>query len=365
MNVPHDRPSGFAALEPSDVLPPDMARSTGAGPIESESPSVPAPGPYSHPEAYDIINAPGTPEEVNGLERLFARVVLGLPRVADARAARGLTWLEPCSGSGRFVRVIASRLAQAAAVRRGGSEKSQKSGGDVRRNRAGRVIGIDLDPGMVAYARGRIEEMGLDGHAAIVRADIRRFTPLTLAKACASHAAVEIDAAFCLHNSIRHMTTERDLFMHLRAVARVLSKRGVYAVGVELTPPEQMMTSESVFVASRAGVRVREVFNYLPPEDPFVAEPMETVMTHLEMSRERSAARGRSAKTRSRTTDDARTNGLIAEWSTTYHLRCWSLEDWLRVVEKAGLREIGVFDSWGVPLNPSYRRYALRVLQRA
>ncbi len=309
------------------------------------------PGPYSHPEAYDIINAPGTPEEVNGLERLFARVVLGLPRVADAKASRSLTWLEPCAGSGRFVRVIASRMAR---------DGAQRASARTKESKPGKVIGIDLDPGMVAYASGRIAQLRLERHAAVVRADIRRFTARSLAKPWKSRTPLPIDAAFCLHNSIRHMTTERDLLAHLRAVAKVLSKRGAYAVGVELTPPEQMMTSESVFVGTRAGVRVREVFNYLPPEDHFAPEPMETVMTHLEMSRERlpSSSRGRKPT-------EPQTAELIAEWSTTYHLRCWSLEDWQRLVQKAGLHESGVFDSWGEPLNPTYRRYALRVLQRA
>lgn len=382
MKVPHDCPLGSLSADGFGVAAAetrfgDAGQESGAASDATESllgAAAAAPGPYSHPEAYDIINAPGTPDEVNGLERLFSRVVLGLPRVADARAARALTWLEPCSGSGRFVRVIASRMAREA-ERRAMTKGRGRGVARVRRLvSTGRVMGIDLDPGMVAYTRERIEQRGLEQHASVVRADIRRFTPRALAKACDVRGAVGIDAAFCLHNSIRHMTSERDLLQHLRAMAKVLSTRGAYAVGVELTPPEQMMTSESVFVGMRAGVRVREVFNYLPPDEPFAPEPMETVMTHLEMSRvgggggasaRAGGGRADSARRRSRRAVQEPPSTLIAEWSTTYHLRCWSLEDWQRIVQKAGLRESGVYDSWGTPLNPLYRRYALRVLQRA
>lgn len=286
---------------------------------------------YSHPEAYDIINAPGTLREVNGFEAIAARHVLRIPGRAGRKATRSLTWLEPCCGSGRYLRLIAGRMGRAAA-----DPKVRKAS-----CRSGRVIGIDLDPGMVAYAQTRLRRSAAGRCATVLQADIRRLPPRFVRTG-------SVDVAFCPHNSVRHLLTERDLLAHLGSIRRAISPRGIYIVGLELTPPEEMLASESVFVGKRGRLNVREVFEYLPPGDTDARRPLETVVTWLEV--EQTGRDGGQAR---------------REIGSTYRLRCWRIEQWRRLVARSRLREIAVVDTRGRVLPIDYSRYALRVLRRA
>ena len=284
---------------------------------------------YSQPEAYDIINSPGTSAEVDGLERIAARFVLGGPR-ADAGgrlATRRLKWMEPCSGSGRYLRLIAARM------KRAGVKSGKRSAGATAR-----LVGVDFDPGMVGYSTARLERRGLAGLVSVVQGDIRRLNARMVGVA-------PVDMAFCLHNSVRHLHTEADLLSHLRSVRRVLSKRGVYAVGLELTPPEQMFMSEAVFTGRRGSLHVREVFSYLPPDDARAEMPLETVHIYLELEK------------RTRAAVDRR------EIGSTYRLRCWSVEAWERLVRRAGMESVSTVDSAGRDMPAGYNRYAIRVLR--
>ena len=80
-----------------------------------------APGLYTDPAVYDILHARGTAAEVDGLERMAARVRSGRARQ---------TWLEPACGTARYLRLAA------------------------RRGR--RTVGFDLSPVMIATPTARI-----------------------------------------------------------------------------------------------------------------------------------------------------------------------------------------------------------------
>lgn len=291
---------------------------------------MPAPSPYDHPDAYDIINTPGTASEVDGLESIAARFVLGQPRSRATAALRALNWLEPCSGTGRFLRLIASRI-----------EASRRPGA-----RPGMIVGIDLDPGMNRYAQGRLLALGLERSAAAIRGDIRAVSPAMLRRA-PGWGRRRVDVAFCPHNSVRHLARPADLVRHFKAVRSVLSPRGIYIVGLELTPVEQMMTSESVFRSRRGSLHAREVFSYIPPDD--ASRPFETVISHMELERVR---KGREPE-------------MLVCNTSRYALRCWTLEEWESLVRRAGLRTVGVVDTWGGAMPFDWRRYALRVLAQA
>lgn len=286
---------------------------------------------YVHPEVYDAINTPGTAAEVSGLQDIASRFVLPeiRSRKAARRAALGLTWLEPACGSGRYLRVLAARMAKAA-----------------DRGTAGRSIGLDREQAMLDFARCRIAK--LTGRAAdlvhLVRCDIRAFGPSRVPTA-------SIDFAFCPHNSLRHLGTADDLLRHLRCIRRTLNPRGVYAVGIELNGPatrtdtgEQpaQFPSEAVYTARRSGKRFRQVFEYLPPPGP--DDPFETVITWAEVER------------------GPMTRPMREEFASTYRLRAWTLREWHAMLDRAGLREIGVVDSHGRPLAEDRLLYAFRVV---
>lgn len=297
---------------------------------------------YSQPEAYDIINSPGTAGEVDGLERMAARFVIGKMGKAgkvgktERVATRGLAWLEPCSGSGRYLRLIGKRM---------------KGMGGKR----GSVVGVDFDPGMVAYAEAQGEKLGLGGCVRVVRGDIRRINERMLrgkGRAAGEKRAgksargdAKIDFAYCLHNSVRHLHAEKDLLAHLRAMRGVMSTRGVYAVGLELTPPEQVFTSEAVFKGRRGGLHVREVFSYMAPESLDGETWLESVHIYLEMESRRGGKVDRH------------------EVNSTYHLRCWSVSKWREIVHLAGMEEVATVDSDGRDMPDGYSRYAIRVLR--
>jgi hypothetical protein len=192
---------------------------------------------------------------------------------------------------------------------------------------------------MLAYAKKRLAMSAAVRHAIVQQADIRRLMPRHV-------PSRSVDVAICPHNSIRHLSSERDLSSHLRSIARMLSTRGIYIIGLELTPTEEMFASESAFIGERGRLSVREVSEYLPPDDPHARRPFETVVTWLEVEE-----LGRDGSLTRR------------EIGSTYRLRCWRIGQWRRLVASAGLEEIAVVDTRGRALPVDYSRYALRVLR--
>ena len=138
---------------------------------------------YDDAMLYDILHAPGTAEEVDGLERIALRFAPGRPERQ--------VWLDPACGTGRYLRVAAGR---------------------------GRsVIGVDLSPAMIEYARRRVP-----GGRLLV-GDMQHLDALL--------RPASVHFAFNMINTIRHLLTDDALALHLRAMARVLVPGGVYAVG--------------------------------------------------------------------------------------------------------------------------------------
>ncbi|MBX3386151.1 MAG: class I SAM-dependent methyltransferase [Phycisphaeraceae bacterium] len=288
---------------------------------------------YLDADLYDAIHTPGTPAEVDGLERIAGRFVLnGRARGRQAVRRAGLTWLEPACGTGRYLRVLAKRTTAAP----GRPPRS-----------AGLVIGVDRERLMLDFAAKAIDAMprAAADLVRLVRADIRRFTARQIKPG-------SVDVAFCLHNSIRHLQIEVDLLAHLRRVKRSLSARGVYAVGLELNGPGDEESdawaaypSEAVYAAQRGGRRYRQVFEYLPPSD--ASDPFETVITWAEVER------------------GSGTSVVRREVGSTYRLRTWTPKEWAQIVSQSDLREIAVVDGHGDDLPSERRLYAVRVLARA
>ena len=182
---------------------------------------------YPEPGVYDVLHAPGTAAEVDGLQRIAARWV----------GAKAATWLEPACGTGRYLRV-ASR-------------------------RGIRCIGFDRDPAMIEYARHR----GCN----VFVADMTVFAGRKRA-----------DFAFNLHNSIRHLRSDAAMLAHFSEMARVLRPGGAYAVGLSLTRYGAEEPEEDVWEGRRGRMRVQQLVQYLPPPG---RGRFERVVSHVRIER--------------------------------------------------------------------------------
>lgn len=93
---------------------------------------------YDRPSWYDIVNQKGSAQEARELDtiaRKHARTKFY--RSPPSKGASGAVWLEPACGSGRLLRAGAALGAK--------------------------VIGIDSNPNMVAYAHRSLARRGLTG----------------------------------------------------------------------------------------------------------------------------------------------------------------------------------------------------------
>jgi len=208
---------------------------------------------YSDPSGYDILHAPGTAAEVDGLQRLEKRF---------APTGRRGAWLEPACGTARYLRVAAQR--------------------------GRRVLGFDASEGMIEYARARLERLGpqVSRRATLLVADMETFDTAVASPFRAMgvsrgaradgnsgtrnigrkpDATPRITFAFNLINTFRHLESDAAALAHLRAVRGVLARGGVYALGVSLSGYGNEFPSEDVWEARRGKVHVRQVAQYTPP----------------------------------------------------------------------------------------------------
>ncbi|MFG0306810.1 MAG: class I SAM-dependent methyltransferase [Phycisphaerales bacterium JB040] len=250
---------------------------------------------YADARVYDILHRPGTADEVTTLERIAAR--FGESRRADR-------WLEPACGTGRLLRVAAAR--------------------------GRRVTGFDLEPAMIEYARDRLKAQGLASRARLFVADMRSF---------ADHAGPPADLAFCTINTIRHLTTDDAMLRHFQQAARALRPGALYVVGLSTTLYGCEQETEDVWQATRAGTRVTQTVQYLPPSP---ADRAETVISHLEIERTGRATESRTSR---------------------YTLRSYSLSEWTGLVDASGFELLAPVDDGAFQIDPPRTGYAHWVLR--
>ncbi len=253
---------------------------------------------YANPSIYDIVSSPGTARELDVLERADACYGRGI--------RRGAVWLEPACGSGRFLRLIA------------------------RRGR--RVVGIDISPSQVAYARESLWRRGLSRRTRVLVADMTSFSE------CVSPRS--IDFAFNTVNSIRHLMSDRVMLAHFAQIARVLKPGGVYAVGISLTDYAAYMSDEDVWIGARGPCRVTHVVNYLPVEHGGAKGRRERVISHLMVERPSST-----------THIDGR-----------FDLRTYDEKQWLALLRRSALRRVAVLDAKGETRRDQWLAYQMEVL---
>lgn len=252
---------------------------------------------YELPLLYDVLHAPGTAAELDGLERMAERYggigheALGTGQ-KSARRADLPRWLEPACGTGRLVRL---------AARRGIA-----------------CVGFDRSEEMVGYARERLERQRARSpsaaHAAVHVADMTRF-----ADVCGAGA---FDFAFCTINTIRHLADDRALLAHLDQMRLALRPRGLYAVGISLSAYGYESPSEDLWEGRRGTLGVRQLVSYLPPER---GERIERVISVLTVTRPRGEEHIES----------------------TYTLRTYDTSEWSDILARAGWGPIAVCDEAG------------------
>lgn len=144
---------------------------------------------YDLPQYWDLAFSEDTEMEADF-------VIQAIEKYCDFPAA---TVYEPGCGGGRLVVELAKRGVQ--------------------------VIGVDCSQAAIDYAQSRIDAGGLkvDLHCA----DMTKFV-----------CSTQVDAAYCLVNTFRHLLTEEDAIAHLRCVASQLRDGGLYLLGLHMFPPD-------------------------------------------------------------------------------------------------------------------------------
>lgn len=264
-------------------------------------------GIYDDPLVWDILNSPGTAAEASMLERLALRF-------GAARNRRRLVFLEPACGTGRYLRVLARR--------------------------GHRVVGFDSSPTMIAYARRRLSSAPR-GRWRLFEADLERFAGRMPSRS--------VDLAFNLHNSIRHLASDRAVRFHLRDIARVLRPGGIYALGISLSEYGRELPEEDTWTGRRGRTTVHQLVQYLPPgtAPPRLAARRaagrtEWVVSHLALERP-SGVEHRDA---------------------VYPLRCYDAGEWRRLLARSPLQHVATVNGFGDPIAARATPYAIDLLQR-
>jgi len=254
---------------------------------------------YDDPLVYHVLHHAGTAAETRVFERIARR---HLP----ADAAPSLRWLEPASGTGRYLHALAQR--------------------------GHHGIGIDALASMNRFARLTAAGLGLGDRLRFVTAPMENFA--------VRHARA--DVALNPINSIRHLMSDRAVIDHLRCVERALRPGGVYIVGIEVTPPAIAQPTEDVWQGRAGGLRVHQFVSYLPPSG---RSRREQVLSHLTI---------RSGPSRARNERHV---------DSVYFLRTYTKEAWQRVLSAAGWRSVACYGPTGRPKAFEPIGYALHVLK--
>lgn len=267
---------------------------------------------YADPEIYDILHDEGTRSDVTRFANIAKAVSPSL------RAVKQLRWLEPASGSGRYLLACAAR-------------------GNI-------AVGIDLSREMIAYTLERAREKKFASNVAGLAARMESFDISKAAWASGKPRAFgKAHIAFNPINSIRHLATDAAMLKHLACVREHLHRDGVYIVGLSLSAYGLETVSEDVWVGTRRGVTVTQVVQYEPPDIDArgAAARRERVISHLTISRAGAADEHRDS---------------------SYWLRTYNLAQWNAIIERSGWTIAGTFANTGKRAKPAEPGYYLFVL---
>ncbi len=165
---------------------------------------------YDRPFYYDIAFTWSVLKQIDFFERIFELFVpFKVERIG-----------EPACGTGRLLLALARR--------------------------GYRVMGYDVNPRVVEYAKRRITEAGLADRAEVKVADMRSVV-----------FNEKFGAAFNLINSLGYLHSDEEIVTHFRCTGDALQTGGVYVVQLSCAwgkPPEEDLSS---WTFERNGVRVK------------------------------------------------------------------------------------------------------------
>jgi SAM-dependent methyltransferase len=128
-----------------------------------------------------------------------------------------------------------------------------------------RMTGLDLSAKNIEYLRERLDDKGLPGD--LVVGDMTDF-----------RLARPVDAAICMQDSQGHLLTNAQLVAHLRAVARNLSRGGLYVFDRYMASSWTNPARSWSWSRRRGGLIVRASFSALNDVDP-VSQVFKEYMT--------------------------------------------------------------------------------------
>jgi SAM-dependent methyltransferase len=258
---------------------------------------------YSIPDVYDVLHAPGTAREVGMCLR-------AAKRYAGEGAKAAKFWVEPACGTGRYVRGLAGRGCHA--------------------------LGIDLAEPMIEYARQRSRAGGENKGTA--RFEVGDMTALD-----ETAGRGKFDAAMNLINSIRHLSSDKELDNHLASTAASLKAGGVYIVGLSVALYGAETDSEDVWTGARGRMKVSQVIQYVPPTATRgAAARVERAYSHITVS----------------------SPSGTREYVSSYALRCYSRKQWLDAIERSPLRLAAVVNEAGKEIDIPTLGYGIFVLRK-
>lgn len=268
----------------------------------TSSAEVTSKGLYADPLIYEVLHQPGTRGEAIHIERIARRHV----GVGDGP----MTFLEPASGTGRYLLALAER--------------------------GHRGVGVDLSAAMVRFARRRAREQGQAARLSYIAAAMERFT-------LPRRWRGRVDAAFNPINSIRHLMDDASMLAHFDAVRAALRPGGVYVVGIELSNQRYAQPTEDVWRGRdrAAGLSVQQNVSYVPPGRGGRAE---VVTSHLTVrDRHRDARR-------------------VRHFDDRYELRTYSRPQWMTLLKAAGWSLVAAYNGRGEAVKVASIGYRLQVL---
>lgn len=252
---------------------------------------------YADPLVYHVLHQKGTRAEVGVFERIARRYT--------SRAT--LNWLEPASGSGRYLHELARR--------------------------GHRGTGVDLSESMNLFAQSEANKLGYGKRLTFVTAPMEAFTT----------EAARFDVALNPINSVRHLMSDRAMLDHLKCVAQSLKPDGIYILGVEVYDNAIAQPTEDVWEGRGSGLRVHQFVSYLPAEP---RKRYETVVSHLTITSGRGACRQEQ------------------HIDSVYKLRTYSQKQWLKLLKTAGWQIVACYGPTGREKPFAPIGYCLQVLKR-
>lgn len=271
---------------------------------------------YSLTRLYDILHTPGTAREVDGLERIARKFAPGAVRKKSTpRGGVPLptapVWLEPACGTGRYLRVLERRGYRAIGFDKSAEMVAYAAGAAKKKRRKGAERQVSERRAVTGRPPARVFAAGMEDFSRGMRGD-------------------KVDFAFNLINTIRHLPSDGAMLKHLRGMARAMRPGAVYIVGISLTAYGREREQEDVWKARRGATDVVQVVQYLPPEARSgPGARTERVISHLTV---------RSL---------ARENGSMRDITSAYTLRCYSLEQWIKLIERSPLEVVASIDEDG------------------